>query len=67
MGYNFCRKAHKTTTSSSLTYLTVVYRDSVRIALTISSLHAIFIIHTLLQNVRRRYLLCQGQSLFMKK
>ena len=60
MGKNFLHKSlmiaggHKTTTSSSLTYSSVVYRESAKIDLTISAFNdlsflcAISIIHTLL-------------------
>ena len=56
MGENFRRKArmvaggHTTTTPSSITYSSVVSRDSVRIALTISALNGLKVLGCDIQN-----------------
>ena len=59
MGENFCRKAcmeavgHMTTSPSSLTYSSVVSRDSVRIALMIAALNGL---STLACDIQNAYL-----------
>ena len=56
MGENFCRKArmvaggHKTTTPSTITYSSVVSRDSVRICLTLAALNDLDVLSCDIQN-----------------
>ena len=56
LGENFRRKAryvadgHKTETPSSVTYSSVVFRESVRICLTIAALHGLYILTADIEN-----------------